>query len=70
MLQGPDSSTQRITMATEIRGLEGVSLGQRGRLERQLTEDSALTLDDSTGSSPQGFAGPAVPRVHGFRKRG
>lgn len=62
MLQGAAGSTQRITMVTEIRGLRGVSLGQRGRLERQLTEESALTLDDSTDSSPLGFTRPAIPR--------
>lgn len=60
--QRPAGSTQRITMVTAIRGLRGVRLGQRGRLERQLTEESALTLDDSTDSSPQGSAGPAIPR--------
>lgn len=57
-------------MVTAIRGLRGVRLGQRGRLERQLTEESALTLNDSTDSSPQGCAGPAVPRDHGFTERG
>lgn len=41
-------------------------LGQRGGLERQLTEESALTLDDSSDSSPQGSAGPAVPREQGL----
>lgn len=62
MLQGAAGSTQTITMVTEIRGLRGVSLGQRGRLERQLTEKSALALDDSSDSSPQGFTRPAIPR--------
>lgn len=51
-------------------GLMGVKLGQRGRLERQLTEESALTLDDSTDSSPQGCAGPAVPRDLGLYRTG
>lgn len=39
-------------MVTAIRGLRGVRLGQRGRLERQLTEESALSLDDPTDSPP------------------
>lgn len=63
-VQRPGGGTQRITMVTAIWGLRGVRLGQRVKLERQLTEESALTLDDSTDSSPQGCAGPAVPREH------
>ena len=55
-------STQRITMVTAIRGLRGVRLGQRGRLERQLTEESALTLDDSTDSSPRGLCRTSRPQ--------
>lgn len=69
-MQRPAGSTQRITMVTAIRGLRGVRLGQRGRLERQLTEESALTLDDSTDSSPQGSAGPAIPRDRGLYRTG
>lgn len=65
-MQRPVSTTQRITMVTAIRRLRGVRLGQRGGLERQLTEESALTLDDSTDSSPQGSAGPAIPRGQGL----
>lgn len=61
MLQGPAGSTQRITRVTEIRRPRGASLGQRGRFERQLTEESVLTLGDSTDSSPHGFARPAIP---------
>ena len=64
-VQRPASSTQRITMVTAIRELRGVRLGQRGRLERQLTEESPLTLDDSTDSPPpQGCARPDAPRDH------
>lgn len=44
------------------RGLRGVWLGQRGGLERQLTEESALTLDDSTDSSPRGLYRTSRPR--------
>lgn len=69
-VERPGSSTQRITMVTAIRGLRGTRLGQRGRLERQLTEESALTLDDSTDSSPQGSARPAIPRDHGLYRTG
>lgn len=61
-LQRPAGSTQRITMVTAIRGLRGVRLGQRGRLERQLTEESALTLDDSTDSSPPGLCRTSHPQ--------
>lgn len=61
-LQRPAGSTQRITMVTAIRGLKGVRLGQRGRLERQLTEESALTLDDSTDSSPRGLCRTSRPQ--------
>ncbi|CAB1456135.1 unnamed protein product [Pleuronectes platessa] len=57
-------------MVTAIRGLRGVRLGQRGRLERQLTEESALTLDDSTDSSPQGSALPVIPRDCGLYSTG
>lgn len=69
-LEKPVGSTQRITMVTAIRGLRGARLGQRGRLERQLTEESALTLDDSTDSSPQGSAEPAIPRDRGLYRTG
>ena len=48
----PAGRTQRITMVTAITGLRGGMLGPRGRLERQLTEESALTPDDPTDSSP------------------
>lgn len=58
-----------ITMVTGIRGLKGLRLGQRGRLERQLTEESDLTLDDSTDSSPQGSALPATPRDWALQNR-
>lgn len=69
-VQRAAGSTQRITMVTAIRGLRGARLGQRGRLERQLTEESALALDDSTDSSPQGSAGPALPRDRGALQNG
>ncbi|CAJ1060518.1 unnamed protein product [Xyrichtys novacula] len=61
-MDGPDGSTQRITMVTAIRGLMGEGLGHRGRLERQLTEESALTLDDSTDSSPSGLCRTSRPQ--------
>lgn len=42
--QGAETSQQyTITMVTAIRKLRRVWLGQRGRLERQLTEESSLT---------------------------
>lgn len=52
-------STQRITMVTAIRRLRRVWLGQRGRLERQLTEESSLTLDGSTDNHPP----PPLPQT-------
>lgn len=61
-MQRPGSRTQRITMVTAIRGLWGVREGQRGKLERQLTEESALTLDDSTDSSPPGLCRTSHPQ--------
>lgn len=54
VVEGVASSTQRITMVTAaVRRLRRVWLGQRGTLERQLTEESSLTLDGSTVSHPR-----------------
>lgn len=57
-------STQRITMVTAIRRLRRVGLGQSGRLERQLTEESSLTLDGSTDNHPPppDYSHPQTPQ--------